>query len=132
MKYKLVLAGITALLLSFSGVQAQDPDDGEEAESTIRLMGEAEAELPDAVTKVISLPSADAEDSAAVKAAAKNLKGLEKANERLQRRENGLSKADDARDRGAEMANEARDSRENRGRSEDHPDPPKPPGPPDK
>lgn len=132
MKDKLVLASITGFLLSFSGVQAQDPDDGEEVESTIRLMGEAEAELPDAVTKVISLPAAVAEDSAAVKAAAKNLKGLEKANDRLKQRQSGLSKADDARDRGAEMANEARDSRENRGRSEDHPDPPKPPGPPDK
>ena len=132
MKNKLVLVGITALLLSFSAVQAQDPEEGEEAESTIRLMDEAEAELPDAVTKVISLPAAVSEESAAVEKAAKHLKGLEKANDRLERRENGLSKADDARDRGAEMANEARDSRENRGRSEDHPDPPKPPGPPDK
>ena len=129
MKEKFVLVGITALLLSFSAVQAQDPDEGEEAESTIRLMSEAEAELPDAVTKEISLPATVAEDSAAVKNSAK---GLEKANEKLKRREQGLSKADDARDRGAEMAIEARDNRENRGRSQDRPDPPKPPGPPDK
>ena len=129
MKDKLVLVSITALLLSFSGVQAQDPDEGEEAESTIRLMSEAEAELPDAVTKEISLPATVAEDSAAVKNSAKS---LEKVNEKHDRREQGLSKADDARDRGAEMANEARDNRENRGRSQDRPDPPKPPGPPDK
>ena len=129
MKEELVLVGITALLLSFSAVQAQDPDEGEEAESTIRLMSEAEAELPDAVTKEISLPATVAEDSAAVKNSAK---GLEKANEKLELREHGLSKADDARDRGAEMATEARDNRENRGRSQDRPDPPKPPGPPDK
>lgn len=132
MNNKFLLVGITALLLSFSGVRADDPDDGERAESTIRLMGEAEAELPDAVTRVIALPAAVSEDSAAVENAAKQLKGLKKANERLERREEGLSKADDARDRGAEMANEARDNRENRGRSEDRPEPPNPPGPPNK
>lgn len=114
----------TALLLSANIAWAQD--DGE-AESTIRLMGAAEASLPDAVTKKITLPAAVAEDKAAVENAAR---GLEKANENRQRREEGLSKADEARERGAEMAGEAQNNRENRGRSDDRPEPPANPGPP--
>ena len=125
MKNKLVFLGVAALLLSVSGVRAQDSDD--EAESTIRLMGAAEAELPGAVTKEISLPQSLAEDSAAVEKAAR---GLEKAKENRERREEGLSRADEAREHGAEMADEARDNRENRGRSKDRPEPPNPPNPP--
>ncbi len=114
----------TALLLSANVAWAED---GDEAESTIRLMGAAEAELPEAVTKEITLPAAVAEDSAAVENAAR---GLDKANENRQRREEGLSKADEARERGSDMADEAHDNRENRGRSEDRPEPPGNPGPP--
>lgn len=114
----------TALLLSANVAWAQD--DGA-AESSIRLMGAAEAELPEAVTKEITLPAAVAEDKAAVENAAR---GLEKANENRQRREEGLSTADEARERGAELAGEAQDNRENRGRSEDRPEPPANPGPP--
>lgn len=114
----------SALLLGANVAWAQDDD---EAESTIRLMGAAEAELPEAVTKEITLPAAVAEDSAAVEKAAR---GLETANENRQRREEGLSTADEARERGADMADEAQDNRENRGRSEDRPDPPANPGPP--
>lgn len=114
----------SALLLGINNAWAQD---GDEAESTIRLMGAAEAELPEAVTKEITLPAAAAEDRAAVEDTAR---GLETANENRQRREEGLSTADEARERGADMADEAQDNRENRGRSEDRPEPPANPGPP--
>ena len=114
----------TALLLSANLAWALD---GDEAESTIRLMGAAEAELPEAVTKEITLPEAVAEDSAAVDNAAR---GMETANENRQRREEGLAQADEARERGADMADEAHKNRENRGRSEDRPTPPVDPGRP--
>ena len=114
----------TALLL---GANVAWAEDGDEAESTIRLMGAAEAQLPEAVTKQISLPAAVAEDSAAVEKAAR---GLDKANENRQRREKGLSQADEARERGSDRADEAHDNRENRGRSEDRPEPPANPGRP--
>lgn len=114
----------TALLLSANAAWAED---GDEAESTIRLMGAAEAALPEAVTKEIRLPAAVAEDSAAVENATR---GLDNANENRQRREKGLSQADEARERGADMADEAHSNRENRGRSEDRPEPPVDPGRP--
>ena len=122
-----------ALLVSAGNAWTQDSDDTEDAEATIRLMGAAEAELPDAVTKEISLPDAVGDDSAAVKNAAR---GLETANENRQRREKGLTTADEARERGSEMASDAMENRENRGRSDnlpdrpDVPEPPNPPGPP--
>lgn len=125
MNIKIALLGTATLFLGVNTAWTQDADD--EAEATIRLMGAAEAELPDAVTKEISLPEALSEDSAAVENAAK---GLESANQNRERREQGLSRADEAREYGAEMADEARDNRESRGRSEDRPEPPGPPGPP--
>lgn len=115
----------SALLLSANVAWAED---GDEAESTIRLMGAAEAELPDAVTKEISLPAAVTEDSAAVEKAAR---GHDKAIENRQRQEKGLSQADEARERGSDRADDAHDNRENRGRSEDRPKPPANPGRPD-
>ena len=126
-----LLIGAATVILSFGNTSAQDSND--DAEATIRLMGAAEAELPDAVTKEISLPVSVAEDSAAVENAAT---GLQTANENRMRREEGLTKADEAREMGAEMAEEAMENRENRGRSEDLPErpdtpqPPTPPGPP--
>ena len=114
----------TALLLGANVAWALD---GDEAESTIRLMGAAEAELPDAVTKEITLPEAASEDSAAVDNTERKMKT---ANENRQRREKGLAQADEARERGANMAGEAHDNRENRGRSEDRPEPPADPGRP--
>jgi hypothetical protein len=127
MNRKHVLIGIIALLISYGGAWAQEGEGDEDAEATIRLMGAAEAELPDAVTKEISLPESVTEDSAAVENAAS---GLDTANENRMRREEGLATADEARERGAEMANEAKENRENRGRSEDRPDPPDDPGSP--
>lgn len=129
MKKTFVLLGITVLLLSFSDVRAQGADDSDEAESTIRLMGSAEAELPDAVTKEILLPPSAIENSAAVEKAAH---GLGKTAEKNEQREHGLEKADDAREHGAEMAEQAQQNRESRGRSQDRPEQPDPPGPPGK
>lgn len=126
MNRKFALIGIAVLLMSSSGAWADD--DG----TTIRLMGPANAELPEAVTKEISLPDTLAEDSEAVANAAA-ARGLETANDnRMNRREEGLSQADVARENVAEMADGAAENRENNGRG-DRPDPPgRPdlPGPP--
>jgi len=120
---------IVCLLLSGSIVFAQEEDADDPAESTIRLMGIAEAELPEAVTKEIMLPPAAIENSTAVE---KAKRGSQTAQENRERRETGLSRADEAREHGAEMAEEARKNRENRGRFEDPPGPPDDrPGPPD-
>jgi hypothetical protein len=128
---KRLLLGLSFLcvLLSASVVLAQDDevDEPDPAESTIRLMGTAEADLPGAVTREIRLPPAAKENSAAVENAQR---GLGNARENRDRgRERGLSQADQARDRGAEMAEEARQNRENRGRFEDRPTPPERPEP---
>ena len=125
MKTVTLIVATTALLASGSGWTADD------AEATIRLMGKAEAELPDAVTKEIRLPehllAADPEDQVA--AVDKAEKGLAKANERQAHREKGQDQAAEARERGAEMKDKAKDNRENRGRSDDRPEPPEtPPG----
>ena len=122
----LLIVSIVMVLLSPASVFAQDDDD-DGAESTIRLMGAAEAELPDAVTKEIKLPPAAIENSAAVD---KAKGGLDKANEARENREKGQSRAEEARERGADMAERARQNRENRGRFEDRPNPPDRPDPP--
>ena len=121
---------VLCLLMSVSIVHAQDVDTEAEdpAETTIRLMGVAEAELPEAVTKEIKLPPAAIENSAAIKNAERE---LATADENRDRRENGLSRADEAREHGEAIADEAAQNRENRGRSDDRPSPPEPPnGPP--
>ena len=69
---------------------------------------------------------ADTQKAAVEKAA----RGLDKAKENRQRREKGLSQADEARERGSDRADEAHDNRANRGRSEDRPEPPANPGRP--
>lgn len=124
--------GIISLLLSFGGARAQDDSSSDKAETTIRLMGAADGELPEVVTRDIALPESLPEDSAAVE---KAQAGLEKASENRRRREAGLATADAARENGAEMADDAQENRESRGRSEDHipegaPGPPDNPGPP--
>jgi hypothetical protein len=120
MKTMKLIVTLTMLLFSSGSVMAEDGD----AEATIRLMGNAEMELPEAVTKEITLPEHLLAADDQVRAVEKAEKGLEKANERLERRENGLSNADEARERGAEMKEKAQENRENRGRSDDRPDPP--------
>jgi hypothetical protein len=128
MKIKTLALTATTLLLSANVAWTADEADGDSAESTIRLMDAAEAELPEAITNKITLPEALSEDSKAVDNAAN---GLEIANQNKQRRKSGPSQADEARERGAEMADAAKDNRESRGRSEeDRPDPPSNPGPP--
>lgn len=125
MDRKFIWTWIAVLTFSFGSALAQD--DGADAETTIRLMGAAEAELPDAVTKEIALPESVPVDTAAVENAAS---GPATANENRARRENGLETADAAQERGAEMADDASENRENRGRSEENrpDDPPEPPG----
>jgi hypothetical protein len=117
---------IVVLLAASAGSWAAD-----DAEATIRLMGNAEAELPDAVTREITLPehllAADPEDRVATVEKAE--KGLEKANERNAHRQTGQDNAAEARERRSEMKETAKENQENRGRSEDHPTPPEaPPG----
>ena len=97
---------------------AQDAGDDDEAEITIRLMGTSDAELPAAVTDQIELPPAATEDREAVENAQR---GIERANNNRDRREEGQAAADEARDRGAEMSEEARENVENRGRSDENP-----------
>jgi uncharacterized protein YaiI (UPF0178 family) len=117
---------ILCLLLSASVVLAQEDEASaaDPAEATIRLMGAADAELPEVVTKEIKLPPAAVENSAAVEKAER---GLKTASENRDRREDGLSRADEAREHGAEMAEEAKKNREDRGRFEDRPTPPERP-----
>ena len=129
MKNKVLIPAAIALMAVSADARAAD-DDG--AEATIRLMGAAEAELPDAVTKRISLPPhllVESEDQ--VSAVEKAKKGHDTANERLDKSDKGLSQADLAREHGEEMSEKAKEVRENKGRSEDRPDPPDRPDLPD-
>ena len=125
MKKVTLIFATTVLLASGSGWAADD------AEATIRLMGKAEAELPDAVTRQITLPehllAVDPADQVATVEKAE--KGLAKANERNDRRDKGQDQAAAARENAAEMKEKAKEKRENRGRSDERPTPPEtPPG----
>lgn len=128
MNSKHALTWTIALLLGSGSAWAQDYENGDEAETTIRLMGSAEASSPDAVTADIALPANLPEDTAAVENAQL---GINTANENRQRREAGLATADEARERGAEMAEEALENRENHGRAEERPERPDTPDVPD-
>ena len=83
-KYLVAIAGVVSLLIS-GQAWSQDNGENDEGEVTIRLMGHADAKLPDAVTKNISLPvvlpaDAAAEAAAAISSAeAARAAGLEKA-----------------------------------------------------
>lgn len=134
-KHGFAVAGIIALTF-FAGTAPAQDDEGD-LEGTIRLMGQAEAELPEAVTKEIALPEHITVDHEAVEASAD---GLATANEARQRRETGLGVADearenaaaDARENAADMAEEARENAENRSRADEfRPDPPDVPDRPD-
>jgi hypothetical protein len=122
MKSRFLIPAAVALMGVSAGAWAAD-DDG--AEATIRLMGTAEADLPDAVTKQIALPDhlrlQDADQAATVDKA----KGHDKANERHEKREKGLAQADAVRDNSADMSEKAKEVRENQGRgNENRPEPP--------
>jgi hypothetical protein len=128
MKSRLLIPAAVLLMGVSAGAWADD-DDG--AEATIRLMGTAEAERPDAVTKTITLPAhlmVEGDDQVAT---VDKAKGHDKANERLDKREKGLSQADAAREKGAEMSEKAKENREARGRSDERPGRPDNPGQPD-
>lgn len=129
MKPKIFVPALIALMGFSAGAWAADDDDGE---ATIRLMGTAEAELPGAVTKTISLPDhllVEGDDQVAT---VEKAKGHDKANERLENenRNKGLDQAEAARENGREMAEKAKEARENRGRA-DPPGRPENPGRPD-
>jgi hypothetical protein len=111
---------LAALVLYSGGGLAADSD----AEATIRLMGNAEMELPEAVTKEIKLPEHLLETEEQARTVEKAEQGLEKAGERVDRRDNGLSNAAEARERGVEMQEKAKENRENRGRGDERPTPP--------
>jgi len=133
---------VTGLVLLFTAGAVFAQEDEGDLEGTIRLMDEAEAELPEAVTREIVLPDNIDVDAAAVEASAQ---GLATANEARQNRGEGLSIADearenaaaDARENAADMAEEARENAENRSRADefrpetpdvpDRPDVPTPP-----
>ncbi len=119
---------VLVLVLETGHALAQDTD--EEMEATMRLMGNAEAELPEAVIKDIKLPESLLVRDPNSPAVEHSEDGHINANENRERREAGLTNADLAREHGAEMSEQATEDRENRGRSEDPPGPPDNPGPP--
>ena len=129
MNRNFALIGIAVSLMSSSGAWAGGHD------TTIRLMGPANAELPEAVTNEISLPAALSVNSVAGDKAVAGVKakdGLDTANEnRMKRR---LETAELARDSAAEMVYGAAQSRDNNDRSGGRSDPPErpdTPGPPE-
>ncbi len=125
MKYKtLILASLALMAFSHNGWT----DMADDAEATIRLMGTAEAQSSDDVTRTITLPlhllDPEIEDPVAA---------VEKAKEGLQNATDNVNK--DLPDSASEQAREARDqaknNRESRGRSEDAPGRPDNPGRPE-
>jgi len=116
MNSKLIVTSASVFLMLLGHqVSAQEADAGE---PTMRLMDNAEAALPDAVTKIIMLPADLVENVAAV-ANAEN--GHSVANQNRSRREAGLTTADVARNQAKEMTEAAQDDRETHGRSDDLP-----------
>ena len=119
----LVTTSLLAVCLSAGTAWAQEDDD---AETTIRLMGVAEAELPDVVMNEITLPDAAKPNEAAVDKLEAALAHAGPGNLPEQ------SRAEEALERAKATVQEARANRENRGRGEDMPGPPEDrPGPPD-
>jgi len=114
-------------MLCCSPAWTQDEGDNDATMATIRLMSNAEAELPDAVTKEIELPENLTEDSEAI---ASSARALATANQNRLEGNKGLAQAEEARQRKAEMAESAQENRENQGRSDDRPEPPDTPGGP--
>ncbi len=127
MKFRNTVTVFGALLILCSNpAWTQDQADEDPTTATIRLMSNAEADLPDAVTKEIKLPENLAVDSEAAENAAN---GLATANQNRLEGNKGLEQAEEARQRGAEMAEAAQENREIRGRSDERPDPPNRPVP---
>jgi hypothetical protein len=114
---KFMSAISAAFLLTAGSVNAQDTDEniGDEGELTMTLIPDANANLPEAVTRMIELP-----ESASNEGRTNSAGGLETANDARTRRQAGLETANDARERGrefgADMAEAAQSNRENVGR----------------
>ena len=133
MKYKtLILASVALMTFSHNGWTDMADDD---AEATIRLMGNAEAQSSDDVTKTIALPQhlLDADPEAQANKVEKSAKGLESAdqNRNKEHSDNASEQAQEARAHGKEMSENAKENRANRGRSEEAPGRPDDPGRPD-
>jgi hypothetical protein len=108
--HKLACCSLLAVLLAGSPAWADD-----DAEATIRLMGAAEATLPDAVMNEITLPGAARPNAAAVQRLEQALAHAGPGNRPQQ------SRADEALQNAKSASENARDNREDRGRSEDAP-----------
>ena len=122
MKFRNTVTVFGALLVLCSNpAWTQDQDGEDPATATIRLMSNAEADLPEAVIKKIKLPADLSEDSEAVR---NSERGLGTANQNRLEGNKGLEQAEEAQQRGAEMVEAAQENRENRGRSDERPDPP--------
>ena len=125
MNSKLIVTSASVFLMLLGHqVSAEDEDAGE---PTMRLMGNAEAALPDAITKIIMLPADLVENAAAVDHAEN---GHSVANDNRSQREAGLTTADEARNRAKDMAEAAQENTETHGRSDELPDPPQRPDTP--
>lgn len=110
-----------AFVLCSSPAWTQESGDDSTTSATIRLMSNAEAELPDAVTKKIKLPEHLMDDTEAF---ANSARGLETANRNRLDDNDGLARAEEAQQHGAEMAESAQENRENQGRADNLPEPP--------
>lgn len=122
MKFRNTVTVFGAMLILCSNpAWTQDQADEDPTTATIRLMSNAEADLPDAVIKEIKLPADLAEDSEAVR---NSERGLANANRNRLEGNRGLEQAEEAQQRGAEMAEAAQENRENQGRSDERPEPP--------
>ena len=113
-----------AVLLTDNPAWTQEEDQDDPTKATIRLMGDAEANLPAPVIKEIRLPENVKEDVTAVSEA---VKGLDTANQNRLEGNKGITQAEAAREKAKGLSNSAQDNRETRGRSEDRPEPPDPP-----
>lgn len=117
-------------LMLGTGVVLADEHESMPAEATIRLMDDADADLPDAILNDIPLPDlpATSQGEGGLENAAGNAERREIGQEVAERtrdnaRENAADMAsearENARENAADMASEARDNAESRGRSEE-------------
>lgn len=108
--HNLIATSCLAVMLSAGTAWAQD-----DAEATIRLMGAAEAELPDVVMNEITLPTSAKPNAAAVEKLEAALAHAGPGNLPEQ------SNAEEALQHAKEAAANARSNREDRGRGNDMP-----------
>lgn len=120
------LLRIAVLSTVFAAGTAFAQEEAGELEATIRLMSEAEAELPEAVTREIVLPANVTVDDVAVEASAKGLGKADDARQGGRERGQGVAAearenaSADARDNASDMAEAARENAENRSRANEN------------